>query len=199
MGRRQVIPIKQPSDNTCGPAAVKHALAVIGKRVSIKFLTGLCKTNNNGTSTDKIIKAFTNLKFSVLKVENANLRHLQRALKYSPNHIRAVMVSYLSIRNADGKFSEDSGHWATVASFSASKNRISVFDSACGKIKSYNWSDFRERWKDFDMIHRKNGHPGSYKLVHKWQRQLMLIIAKDKRHLPKFSLSSQELFPARVN
>lgn len=193
MGRSYVIPVLQPDDVTCGPTAVKHALEIFGKRKSVKALRDLCGTNTNGTSTNNIIKAFTKLGFPVLAVEKANLKHLQSALKHKPTQKRAALVTYLYDLNDNEKPHPESGHWAVVASYSASNGRVILLDSAIAGKKSYAWQDFRKRWKDYDLQRKTNGD-GSVKLKRKWQHQLLLVIATDPEHLPKFKIKTQKQY-----
>ncbi|MCJ7826226.1 hypothetical protein MUP56_01250, partial [Patescibacteria group bacterium] len=128
-------------------------------------------------------------------IEYATLTHLQSALKYSPTNIRAVLVSYLYDLDAKNRPHPDSGHWATVSSYSASKNRIVLFDSSSNTRKSYNWQEFRSRWKDYDWKRKKIGQRGhKFRLIRHWQSQLMLVIAKDIENLPKFSITTSKLF-----
>lgn len=195
MGRSHVKTIQQPDDTTCGPTALKHALAIFGKRKSLSSLMELCGTNRNGTSTKNMIRAATKLGYSVLAVEYATLSHLQSALRYNPSRIRAVLVSYLYDLDEKDHPHPDSGHWATVSSFSSSKNRIYLFDSASAQKKSYAWSDFRARWMDFDLKRKKiSARSKHFRLVRNWQQQLMLIIAQDAKDLPKFRIGSSKIF-----
>lgn len=184
MGRSNVSAIKQPDDVTCGPSALKLALAALGKRRSIGLLTDLCKTNSNGTSTKNLVRAVNKLGLSVLLVERATLHHLQSALRYSPSQPRAVVVDYLYDSDINGKPDTYSGHWAVVRSFQASKSRIVLLDSCTGKTKSYAWSDFRTRWADFDVKRRRVGK--KFKMFRDWQHQLMIVISENHHHLPRF-------------
>jgi len=196
MGRSHAKPIQQPDDTTCGPSALKIALTIFGVKKALATLIELCKTNGNGTSTKNLIHGINSLGFSVLAVEYSTLSHLQSALKYTQNNHRAVMVSYLYDLDERERPHPDSGHWATVASYLPSKNRIVLLDSASGKRKSYNWQDFRERWYDFDLKRKKLTKTGKkFKLIRHWQPQLMLVIARDAKHLPKFETSTSKLFP----
>lgn len=105
------------------------------------------------------------------------------------------MVSYLYDLDEKMKPHPDSGHWAVVSSFSASKNRIILFDSASNSKKSYNWQDFRDRWRDYDYKRKKVGEKGkTFRLVRHWQPQLMLSIAKNPESLPKFRNETSKLF-----
>lgn len=195
MGRSHVKPIQQPDDTTCGPTALKHALAIFGRRKSLRSLMELCGTNRNGTSTKNMIRAANKMAFSVLVVEYATLHHLQSALKYKANQTRAVLVSYLYDLDEKDRPHPDSGHWATVSAYSASKSRIVIFDSANAKKKSYAWSDFRERWMDFDLKRRKvSAHSKHFKLVRSWQQQLLFVMAKRPEDLPNFKIPTSKIF-----
>lgn len=197
MGRTHVTPIQQPTDFTCGPSAMKIALHIFGIHKSLESLIKLCKTTRNGTTTKNLIHAWNSFGFSVLAVEYSTLTHLQSALKYSSNTLRAVMVSYLYDLDTRYRPHPDSGHWAVVSSYAASKNRIVLFDSASNTRKSYNWQDFRERWTDFDWKRKKVGGKGhTFKLIRHWQPQLMLVVAKDPKHLPNFKSETSKLFIA---
>lgn len=197
MGRSHITPIQQPDDTTCGPSALKSALSILGKRKSLAHLIELCKTNRNGTSTRNMVRAATTLGFPALVVEYATLHHLQSALKYTPNAPRAVLVSYLYDLDEQDEPHPDSGHWAVVSSYSARNSRIVLLDSASGKKKSYPWKEFRDRWMDYDLKRKKikKGRK-EFKLIRRWQEQLMMVIAKEKDFLPKFKISTAKLFPA---
>jgi len=200
MGRSHAKPIQQPNDHTCGPAALKIALSILNKKKSLKSLIELCKTTDrNGTTTKNLIYAINSLGFSVLAVEYTTLKHLQSALKYPPNDIRAVMVSYLYDLDEKEEPHPDSGHWAVVSSFATSKNRIVLLDTSSGKRKSYAWQDFRNRWYDFDFKRKKTSTTGKhFKLIRHWQPQLMLVISKNPESLPKFDIATSKVFTPTV-
>lgn len=195
MGRTKLTPILQPDDVTCGPSSLKTALAVFGIRKPMRELVALCKTNRNGTSTRNLITAANKLGFPVQAVTSATLRHLQSALRHQPNRERAVVVSFLS--EVDGKDRPDaeSGHWVTISSYLSAKARIVYLDSATGQKRSMPWSEFRTRWMDYDLKRTKNGR--SYRFIRRWQPQLMLTIARDMAHLPRFSEKTARIYPAR--
>lgn len=195
MGRSHISPTQQPTDVTCGPTALKTALKILDIHTSLESLIKLCKTTRNGTSTHNIIRAINSLGLPVLAVEYATLTHIQSALKYSPNNVRAVLVSYLYELDEKNRPHPDSGHWAAVSSFSASKNKIVLFDSASKTKKSYYWQEFRRRWKDYDWKRKKiTARSYKFRLVRHWQPQLMLILAKDAESLPSFSIPTSKLF-----
>ena len=190
MGRSKAKTYLQPDDNTCGPASLKTALEILGIRKSLGELIKLCRTTRNGTSPAKLIRAANRLGISVLAVEKTTLTHLQNALKYKSLKPRAVIVDYLYDLKADLSPHEESGHYAAVASYSASNRRIILFDSSTGTKKSYDWKDFMNRWCDFEF--KKHGD----KLIKSWNNRLMFVLAKDPKHLPKFKISTAKLFLA---
>ena len=195
MGRSHSIPIQQPDDTTCGPAELKLALTILGKRRSLSSLIALCKTTRNGTSTKNMITAVNKLGLPALVVEYATLHHLQSVLKYSPNEPRAVLVSYLYDLDEKDQPHPESGHWAVVSSYSARNSRIVLLDSASGKKKSYAWKEFRDRWMDYDLKRRKiKKGKKEFKLVRRWQEQLMMVIARDEKNFPKFKIATAKLF-----
>ncbi len=195
MGRSHVKPIQQPDDTTCGPASIKHALSILGLRVSMERLIRLCKTGRNGTSTKHMIEAANKLGLSVLVVEYATLHHLQSALKYRPKELRAVIVSYLYDLDDASEPHPESGHWAMVASYLSSTSRIVMLDSSTGTRKSYNWSEFRSRWWDYDLKRKKLKKRGKkFRLIRKWQPQLMLVIARDPESLPYFRTDTARVY-----
>ncbi len=190
MGRSKAKTHLQPDDRTCGPTSLKTALEILGMRKSLGDLIKLCKTNRNGTSPAKLIRAANSLGVSVLAVEWTTLTHLQNALKHQSLKPRAVIVDYLYDLKADFSPHEESGHYAAVASYSASNRRIVLFDSSTGTKKSYDWKDFLCRWCDFEFKRR------SGKLIKSWNNRLMFVLAKDPKHLPQFKISTAKLFLA---
>jgi ABC-type bacteriocin/lantibiotic exporter with double-glycine peptidase domain len=185
---------QRSNEPACGPAALRHALAILGKRTSLANLKELCAVTRNGTSTKNMIAAIHKLGLSTMVVRRATLRHLQSALRYSPNKIRAVVVSYLYDLNDQNTPNLESGHWATVSGYLASKSRVVLFDSIKGQKKSYDWGQFRERWTDYDFKKRRVGKRGKFKIVRRWQPQLMMVVGKDVDDLPKFRISSARLY-----
>ncbi len=188
MGRTSVKVITQKNDSSCGPASIKHALEIFGLKKSETTLQKLCKTTRNGTSTANMITALRRLGYAVMAVEYATRRHLTSALRYSQLKPRAVIVSYLYGSNHGLSASDiDTGHWATVYTYRVNKQRIVLFDSYSGTKKSYVWKTFTSLWKDYDRVRKTISRSNRrIKLIKKWQHRLMLVVAKDIRHLPKF-------------
>ena len=187
MGRNKAKTYSQPDETTCGPAALKTALEILGIRKSLPGLVKLCGTNKNGTSVKKLIRAANQLDLAVLTVEWATLRHLHAALRHNSQKPLAVIVDYLYDLDRDYSPDEESGHYATVASFSGRQGKIVLFDSSSGGRKSYLWSEFLDRWYDYDYRRIKN------RRSKKWHNRLMLILARDASHLPRVTTSTAKL------
>jgi predicted double-glycine peptidase len=193
MSRSKAKTHPQPDGYTCGPASLKTALDILGKRVPLDELITICKTGRNGTSVKNLIRAINQLGYPVMAIEWATLRHLQSSLKSLPNEPRAIIVNYQEIEEADEK--DESGHYATVASFSSRDSRIVLFDSYLGGKKSYRWTDFIDIWYDYDYRRIKKSHsPKHFQLARKYYNRLMLIITLDPSHLPTFTTSTAKVF-----
>jgi ABC-type bacteriocin/lantibiotic exporter with double-glycine peptidase domain len=184
----------QPDDYTCGPASLKTALEILGVKSSLKNLIRLCRTNKNGTKVIHLVKAANKLGVSALVLEWATLRHLQSALKNTSTKPKSVIVDYLY---KDEEPHYETGHYAAVASFSASVGRIQLFDSISNTKKTYAWKDFLDRWYDYEKKWTHvNHHRQKFRLTRKWSNRLMIILTKDPKFLPKFKISSQKIYPA---
>lgn len=201
MPRSRVYPVKQPDENSCGPTALKTALAILGKRASVAELIELCQTNRNGTTTRNMLKAIRKLKLPSLVMEKTTLHHLLSALKPSPAKKRAVLVSYLYAMDENNNPKPDSGHWAVVSSYKPATGRIVVLDSYSGQKVSYPWTEFRRRWTDKTLKRRKTGKTkASYTLIKKEERQLMIVLSDRAEHLPRFGIATAEVIkPKRTN
>jgi ABC-type bacteriocin/lantibiotic exporter with double-glycine peptidase domain len=198
MSRYHITPIKQPDEDSCGPAALKMALSILGKRTSVTRLRDLCETNTNGTTTRKMIRAIKKLNLPALVVEKTTLNHLLSALKTRPSQKRAVMVSYLYGIDEYDNPKPWTGHWAVVSSFKPSTSRIVLLDSYTGGKTSYTWTEFRRRWIDENLKRRKVGkRKNKFRFVHKSEKQLMIVMSTDVAHLPKFGMSSAKLISCR--
>jgi hypothetical protein len=68
-------------------------------------------------------------------------------------------------------------------------------DSATGKRKSYAWNDFRMRWWDYDLKRKrfKKNEP-KFRLVKKWQPQLMIVVAREPESLPYFRMETARVY-----
>lgn len=184
MSRSKTKTFIQPNDFSCGPASLKTALRTLDMQVSYRTLFTLCKTTKNGTSVSNMIKAVNRLGLTAMTVQDSTLTQLQSALKTKSGQKRAVIVDYLYLGEEP---EEETGHFATVAGFSARTSRIVLFDSYSGTKKSYLWTDFLDQWYGYEYKRVKNKLSAKYKsLYKKWQNRHMIILVKSVHDLPKF-------------
>jgi len=191
MSRSKTKPFPQPDEYSCGPASLKTALEILGTHRSFSSISRLCRVTKNGTPVKKLITVANKLGVAVLAVEWATLRHLQSALKPQASQPRAVIVDYLY---HDTEPVENTGHYAAVASYSARNSRIYLLDSHSQTRKSYAWKNFLDRWYDYDYKRTKTSKPQKYRISRKWYNRLMLVLARDPRHLPRFRTPTAKLF-----
>lgn len=195
MGRSKVRPIKQPDEHTCAPASLRHAMSILGKRASISALVSLCKTSRNGTSDKNFLHAIRILGLSAVTLERATLKHVQCALSKARATPRVALVNYLSENDETHAIDRESGHWAVVSAFSASRGKIQLLDSFTGKRVWYPWTEFRKRWMDYEYKKRKlTKRSRKYKLIKHWQKQLLVIVAGASEHLPNFTISTARVY-----
>lgn len=201
MMRSRLLAIKQPDEDSCGPAALKMACTLLGKRTSFMTLMKLCQTNKNGTTTRNMIHAIKKLRLPAVVTQKTTLHHLLSALKSKATQKRAIIVSYLYAMDDGNNPRPDSGHWAVVSSYKPSTSRIVLFDSYTGGKTSYDWSEFRTRWIDETLKRRKMGKRGNtFKLIRKPEKQLMIVVSTDVANLPKFRISTAKLIGSgRIN
>lgn len=196
MTRSTITPIQQPDEHSCGPASLKLALSLLGKRVSITAMMALCQTNKNGTTTKKMIRAIKKLKLHALVLEKTTLKHLLRSLKNDATQKRAVIVSYLYATDTNNRPQPDSGHWAVVSSFKPASGRIVLLDSFSGRKISYPWAEFRRRWID-QNLKRRWVSSRRFRMIQKKEKQLMIVVASDREHLPQFASQSAQWIYSR--
>ncbi len=195
MVRSKLTPIFQPNDFTCGPASVKIAAKILGRKISFKTASLLCRTDHTGTSTDNLIQALRNLGFYALYLEEANLKHVQAGLRSTSSRPKAVIVSYLYDHLAPGSPDENSGHFAVVSSYSSRNGRIHLFDSYTGKKTSTAWLKFIRTWYEIGL-RRRRIIKGSrkYRMIRAKTKGILILIAREKDQLPKFRTAKVHLY-----
>jgi ABC-type bacteriocin/lantibiotic exporter with double-glycine peptidase domain len=195
MSRSKTKPYPQKHESDCGPASLKTAFAILGRRISYDTLNAACGVTKNGTPVKKLIKVANQFGAHVLTVEWATLRHIQSALKSAPQKPRVIIVDYLY---SDQTPVEETGHYAVVSAYSARNGRIQLLDSYSETKKTYSWKEFLDQWYDYDYKRIKISKRGSkFRLSRKWHNRLMLVLSLDKKYLPKFSTPLTKFYPAK--
>jgi len=118
---------------TCGPAALRIALANIGIEKDEKYFTKLLRTTlSRGTSNKNFIKAVKKL-----NVKMINGKGDLRMLRKLRNDKWQIIVNYFSN-------SQKGGHYAVVKKIKG--NKIHLSDPAFGPNISFNKKYFNKMW-----------------------------------------------------
>jgi hypothetical protein len=120
----------------CGPFALKHALAIVGRFVDEGSLTKAARTTKEGTDEKMLRRAAERYDCGLLEVrrftEPAAFKALTSALALG----RACMICI-----------NQWGHWVTIVGFDAKSERFVVIDSEKNPVvRIPAWSELKRRW-----------------------------------------------------
>ncbi len=120
----------------CGPFALKHALAIVGRFVDEESLTKAARTTKEGTDEKMLRRAAERFDCRLLEVrrftEPAAFKALTSALALG----RACMICI-----------NQWGHWVTIVGFDAKSERFVVIDSEKNPVvRIPAWSELKRRW-----------------------------------------------------
>jgi hypothetical protein len=120
----------------CGPFALKHALAIVGRFVDEGSLTKAARTTKEGTDEKMLRRAAERFDCRLLEVrrftEPAAFKALTSALALG----RACMICI-----------NQWGHWVTIVGFDAKSERFVVIDSEKNPVvRIPAWSELKRRW-----------------------------------------------------
>jgi hypothetical protein len=120
----------------CGPFALKHALAIVGRFVDEESLTKAARTTKEGTDEKMLRRAAERFDCRLLEVrrftEPAAFKALTGALALG----RACMICI-----------NQWGHWVTIVGFDAKSERFVVIDSEKNPVvRIPAWSELKRRW-----------------------------------------------------
>mgnify|MGYP001581840735 FL=1 len=124
---------KQKKKHTCGPAALRMLLAVIGVRKSEESLAKLLKTTKaRGTYNTNFENAAKKLGLDSISKKNASLSDLRRLKDY------LIILNYI-----DPEWNV--GHYAILRKIDS--KYLHVIDPSDGLKKRYLIKDFRKIWR----------------------------------------------------
>jgi hypothetical protein len=134
----------------CGPFALKHAFAVLGRFVDEKELAKRAKTTRSGTDEKMLTRA--------AKAFHGNLVEIR---KFDEDSAFKALMSYLKKGIPCLACINQWGHWVTLISYDQRSRRFVMIDS--GKdpvVRMPLWSDFKRRWVYNDKD--RSGQPIEY-------------------------------------
>lgn len=126
----------QPNKWQCGPFALKHALAILGRFVDEKELARKAKSTRTGTDEYMLARA--------AKTYEVSLKEIR---KYDEDSAHTAITSYLQ-RNIPCLICINQwGHWVTVVSHHPRTDRFVVIDSEKDPVvRIPAWSELKRRW-----------------------------------------------------
>jgi ABC-type bacteriocin/lantibiotic exporter with double-glycine peptidase domain len=119
---------------TCGPAALKIALNILGINKTEKYLASILKTTKlNGTKNSRFIKVAKKYNLEYIMKNNSSFKEIKR-LK---------LLGYTVILNYFSKINH-AGHFAVVKHINT--RRINLLDPSLGPRTSYSLKYFHKVW-----------------------------------------------------
>ena len=120
----------------CGPFALKHALAIVGRFVDEDSITRAARTTKEGTDEKMLRRASQRFECQLVEVRRYNDFSAFKALKAALTKGSACMICI-----------NQWGHWVTIVGFDAKSERFVVIDSEKDPVvRIPAWSELKRRW-----------------------------------------------------
>lgn len=134
----------------CGPFALKHAMAILGRFVDEKELTRKAKSTRYGTDEKMLNRA--------AKTYEITLREIR---KFDDDNAYAALTTYLSKKLPCLLCINQWGHWVTVVSHDPRSDKFVVIDSEKDPVvRIPSWTELKRRWVFNE--HTKEGQHNQY-------------------------------------
>jgi len=144
----------QPNDWTCGPFALKHALAALGKLVDARHIQAIAKSSWwSGTNEIQLARAAREFDCDLV---------LER--RRDPDQARKMLVKFLREQTPVLLCVDEWTHWITVVRHE--ERRFVVIDSEDDPVLNIlTWMQLRNRWRYHDTDYDKQDPPILYDLL----------------------------------
>ena len=120
----------------CGPFALKHALAIVGRFVDEDSITKAARTTKEGTDEKMLRRAAERFKCQFVEIRRTNEDSAFKAL-----------TGYLAKGKPCLICINQWGHWVTIVGFDAPSERFVVIDSEKDPVvRIPAWSELKRRW-----------------------------------------------------
>lgn len=120
----------------CGPFALKHALAIVGRFVDEESITRAAKTTREGTDEKMLRRAAERFHCRFQEIRRRDEDAAFRALKTALADGRPCLICI-----------NQWGHWVTLVGFDAKSERFVVIDSEKDPVvRIPAWSELKRRW-----------------------------------------------------
>lgn len=140
----------QPNTWQCGPFALKHALAILGKFIDEKSLSRKARTTRGGTDERMLSRAAKAVKTKLVEFRRSNDEAAYRALK---KNLEKGLPCLICINQW--------GHWVTIVGFNEREQRFVVLDSEKDPVvRLPSWTELKRRWAYVEYL--KSGERKEY-------------------------------------
>jgi len=144
----------QPNDWTCGPFALKHALAALGKLVDAREIKEIARSHWwSGTDEIQLARAARAFECDLV---------LER--RRDPEAARKMLMKFLREQTPVLLCVDDWTHWVTVVRYE--DRRFVIIDSEDDPVLNVvTWGQLRTRWRYHDTDYDKDDPPVIYDLL----------------------------------
>jgi len=144
----------QPNDWTCGPFALKHALAALGKLVDAREIKAIARSHWwSGTDEIQLARAARAFGCDLVLERRRDAEHARKLLI---KHLREQTPVLLCV--------DEWTHWITVVRHE--EGRFVIIDSEDDPVlNTVTWQQLRTRWRYHDVDYDKNDPPILYDLL----------------------------------
>ncbi len=126
----------QPNTWQCGPFALKHALAILGRFVDEKAITKKAKTTRGGTDEKMLGRAAKSFKCHMMEFR---LVDEDAAYRRITQYLDKGLPCMICINQW--------GHWVTIVGFNSRTKRFVVLDSEKDPVvRLPAWGELKRRW-----------------------------------------------------
>ncbi|HWF45281.1 MAG TPA: C39 family peptidase [Candidatus Kapabacteria bacterium] len=120
----------------CGPFALKHALAIVGRFVDEDALTKVARTTKDGTDERMLTRAATHSECELIELRKHDEDTAYRALNAALAKGKPCLICI-----------NQWGHWVTIVGHDSRSQRFVVIDSEKDPVvRIPAWSELKRRW-----------------------------------------------------
>lgn len=126
----------QPNTWQCGPFALKHALAIVGRFVDEKTLSKAARTTRGGTDEKMLRRAAKRFNVKLIEIRRFNEETAYRSLT---KYLEMGLPCMICINQW--------AHWVTIVGYNARSKRFVVLDSEKDPVvRLPSWTELKRRW-----------------------------------------------------
>lgn len=126
----------QPNTWQCGPFALKHALAIVGRFVDETTISKAARTTRGGTDEKMLRRAAKRFNVKLIEIRRYNEDAAYRSIT---KYLDAGLPCLICINQW--------AHWVTIVGYNARSKRFVVLDSEKDPVvRLPSWTELKRRW-----------------------------------------------------